>query len=101
MHAYTRPLANLIEEFAKLPGVGTKTAERMAFHMLKASTDEALKLASAIHDLKTKTQSCTICYNICESSPWSVTRGTISSTTCSASRFRVSSCPPSKKASAT
>lgn len=69
MHAYTKPLAKLIEEFAKLPGIGTKTAERLAFHMLKCSAEEAMQLANAVRDLKTKTQNCRICYNVCESSP--------------------------------
>ena len=58
--AYTESLNRLIEEFGKLPGVGPKTAERLAFHILKAEPDEALALAKAISDVKNKTKRCRI-----------------------------------------
>jgi recombination protein RecR len=64
--AYTESLNRLIEEFAKLPGVGPKTAERLAFHILKAERAEAMALAQAIGDVKTKIRRCEICYNLSE-----------------------------------
>lgn len=64
--AYTESLNKLIEEFAKLPGIGPKTAQRLAFHILKASSDEALALAKAITNVKTKIKRCQICYNYSE-----------------------------------
>jgi recombination protein RecR len=64
--AYTESLNKLIEEFGKLPGVGPKTAERLAFYILKAGTDEAMALAKAIADVKNKIKRCEICYNLAE-----------------------------------
>ncbi len=64
--AYTESLNRLIEEFGKLPGVGPKTAERLAFHILKAGQAEVMALADAIRDVKTKIKRCQICYNYCE-----------------------------------
>jgi recombination protein RecR len=64
---YTESLNKLIEEFSKLPGVGPKTAERLAFHILKAKPAEAMKLAEAIRDVKNKIKRCEICYNLSES----------------------------------
>ena len=64
--AYTESLNRLIEEFGKLPGVGPKTAERLAFHILKAEPAEAMALAKAIGDVKNKTKRCEICYNLSE-----------------------------------
>ena len=63
---YTDSLNRLIEEFGRLPGVGTKTAERLAFHILKAKSVEAMALANAISDVKTKIKSCQNCYNLSE-----------------------------------
>ena len=64
--AYTESLNRLIEEFGKLPGIGPKSAERLAFHVLKARPDEAMTLAEAIQDVKTKIKRCEICYNFSE-----------------------------------
>ncbi|TKJ36279.1 MAG: recombination protein RecR [Planctomycetes bacterium B3_Pla] len=64
--AYTESLNRLIEEFGKLPGVGPKTAERLAFHVLKAEPAEAMKLAEAIRDVKNKIKRCEVCYNFSE-----------------------------------
>jgi len=64
--AYTESLNRLIEEFGKLPGIGAKTAERLAFHVLKARPDEAMKLAEAIRDVKNNIKRCEICYNYSE-----------------------------------
>ncbi|MHC4460214.1 MAG: recombination mediator RecR [Planctomycetota bacterium] len=63
---YTETLNKLIEEFGKLPGVGPKTAERLAFHILKAQPTEAMALANAIGDVKNKIKRCKICYNYSE-----------------------------------
>jgi recombination protein RecR len=65
---YTESLSKLIEELGKLPGVGPKTAERLAFHILKAQPAEAMKLAEAIKDVKSKIKRCKICYNLSEQS---------------------------------
>ncbi|MHC5059595.1 MAG: recombination mediator RecR [Planctomycetota bacterium] len=64
--AYTDSLNNLIEEFAKLPGIGHKTAERLAFHVLKSNADDALALAGAISDVKSNVAQCRICFNLSE-----------------------------------
>ena len=64
--AYTATLNKLIEEFGRLPGIGAKTAERLAFHILKAETPEALALADAIRNVKTKIQRCKACCNLSE-----------------------------------
>lgn len=59
-------LENLIEELKRLPGVGPKTAERLAYHLLKVSAPEALALAAAIRRLKEELRQCRRCFNITE-----------------------------------
>jgi recombination protein RecR len=59
-------LNRLIEEFGRLPGVGPKTAERLAFYILKARPEEAMRLAEAIRDVKNKIKRCQVCYNLSE-----------------------------------
>jgi recombination protein RecR len=63
---YTQTLNKLIEEFAKLPGIGPKTAERLAFYILKSDTPAALALAQAISDVKNKIKRCQVCFNYSE-----------------------------------
>jgi recombination protein RecR len=63
---YTESLNKLIEEFGRLPGIGPKSAERLAFYILKAKPAEALALADAIRDLKEKIRRCDICFNFAE-----------------------------------
>ncbi len=64
MH-YTSPVvATLIEELAKLPGIGPKSAQRIAFHLLKASPNDAKKLAEAIMQFKDRVKFCRTCFNI-------------------------------------
>jgi len=63
---YTEALNRLIEQFGKLPGIGAKTAERLAFYILKAPASEAMALAEAIRDVKTKIGRCRLCYNLSE-----------------------------------
>ncbi len=65
---YTETLNKLIAEFEKLPGIGPKTAERLAFYILKAQPTEALELADAIRDVKEKIKHCQVCYNLSEQS---------------------------------
>jgi len=65
--AYTQSLNKLIEELAKLPGIGTKTAERLAFHILKSEKNEALALADAIAKVKSSIRQCKQCHNLSES----------------------------------
>ena len=64
--AYTKSLNVLIEQFGKLPGIGPKTAERLAFHILKAEPNEAMALAEAIGDVKRNVHQCRVCYNLAE-----------------------------------
>ena len=64
MPDFASPLARLIQEVRRLPGVGQKSAQRIAFHVLRASRDDAERLANAILDVKDKLTLCTICNNI-------------------------------------
>jgi recombination protein RecR len=60
------PVARLIEEFSKLPGVGTKTAQRLAYHVLRTSADDARALAGALISIKEDVAYCSVCCNITE-----------------------------------
>ncbi|MBI4576049.1 MAG: recombination protein RecR [Planctomycetes bacterium] len=71
-NAYTESMNRLMVEFARIPGIGEKTAERCAYHILKAPRDEAMKLAYAIRDVKNNIRHCGICYNIAESEPCAI-----------------------------
>src|SRR3989440_10057409 len=62
-------MARLIDELKKLPGVGSKSAQRLAFHILRSSEDDADALASAIRELKEKLHLCSICNNITDVDP--------------------------------
>lgn len=64
--AYTQSLNNLIDQFGKLPGVGPKTAERLAFYILKTDAAEAMALAEAIRDVKQNIRQCKVCFNLSE-----------------------------------
>jgi recombination protein RecR len=65
-NVYTETLNKLIEQFGRLPGIGPKTAERLAFHILKSEPTEAMNLANAIRDVKNKIKRCEICFNLAE-----------------------------------
>ena len=65
--AYTKSMNKLIEELSRLPGIGVRTAERLAFHILKADKSEAMGLAEAISKVKTGITKCKVCYNLAES----------------------------------
>ena len=69
MARYAEPMARLIEELKKLPGVGSKTAQRYAFHILRASADDAVALAEAIRGLKASLRLCTVCNNVTDVDP--------------------------------
>ncbi|MFC1806679.1 recombination mediator RecR [Planctomycetota bacterium] len=71
-HAYTDSMLRLMEELGKLPGIGQRTAERLALHVLKATQDEAMGLAEAIRDVKKKTKPCSICCGITEDDPCAI-----------------------------
>ncbi|MFQ5883030.1 MAG: recombination mediator RecR [Candidatus Methylomirabilales bacterium] len=63
---YAPPLNRLVDALMRLPGVGAKTAQRLAFYLLKASREEALQLAEAIVEVKERIRVCQLCYNIAE-----------------------------------
>jgi recombination protein RecR len=65
----TETIQKLIDEFSKFPGIGKKTAQRMAFYILKGKKEEAEALAKAILDVKEKVKYCSICFNITEEDP--------------------------------
>ncbi len=67
-------LERLMEELQKLPGIGARSAERLAFHLLRASREDAQALAQAIQTLKTSVRNCERCYNLTEQSPCAVCR---------------------------
>ena len=64
---YTPPVQTLIDELGRLPGVGPKSAQRIAFHLLKLPAADVERLASAIHDAKARVRFCERCFNVAES----------------------------------
>ncbi|HLK51881.1 MAG TPA: recombination mediator RecR [Candidatus Angelobacter sp.] len=71
MAKFAEPMARLIDELKKLPGVGSKSAQRMAFHILRSSAEDADELALAIRNLKEKLHLCSVCSNITDVDPCS------------------------------
>ncbi len=69
MARFAEPMTRLIEELRKLPGIGTKSAQRLAFHVLRSSAEDAEQLAQAIRELKARLQLCSICNNITDVDP--------------------------------
>jgi len=69
MVLHARPIDQLIEALTKLPGIGRKTAARLAFHILRSSLYEAQALARAILDVKEKIHLCSICFNLTDEDP--------------------------------
>ncbi len=65
---YTNAVQSLIDELGRLPGIGPKSAQRIAFHLLKLPAHDTTKLAKAITDAKSRVQFCTRCFNISEHS---------------------------------
>src|SRR4029453_16932248 len=69
MNGYTQSIQNLMQELARLPGIGMRSAARIAFHLLKQKPHEAMKRAEGIRDVKTRIRHCSVCYNLTESDP--------------------------------
>jgi len=71
MSRFAEPMARLIEELKKLPGIGSKSAQRLAFHILRSSDENAEALATAVRDIKAQLRLCSICNNITDVDPCS------------------------------
>ena len=69
MSRFAEPMTRLIDELKKLPGVGSKSAQRLAFHILRANEDDAEALAAAIRDVKASLRLCSVCNNITDVDP--------------------------------
>ena len=69
MSRFAQPLTQLIDELSKLPGIGRKSAQRLAFHILRATEQDAFALADAIRDMKAQLHLCSICHNITDVDP--------------------------------
>lgn len=74
MTLLTESVTRLVEEFAKLPGIGKKSAERLAYHVLRVHKSEALALADAIRDVKENVRYCRTCYNLAEGEQCAICR---------------------------
>lgn len=72
---YAEPLARLIEELSKMPTVGPKTAQRLAFYILRMAPEDAAKLSQAILDAKARIRYCSICFHITDVDPCSICSG--------------------------
>lgn len=70
--ATAQPVARLINELARLPGIGPKTASRLAYHLLRAPRDEAVSLAESILDVKERVRLCSVCFNTTEADPCNI-----------------------------
>ncbi len=69
MSKFAEPMARLIDELKKLPGIGSKSAQRLAFHILRSSDDDAEALAAAVRDVKARLRLCSLCNNITDVDP--------------------------------
>src|SRR5260370_18954556 len=69
MTDFAAPVERLIDELKHLPGIGQKTAQRLAFFLLRAAPEDALALADAIRDAKEKIRACSICQNLTDADP--------------------------------
>ena len=69
MPEYAKPMARLIEELRRLPGIGSKSAQRIAFHILKAGTHDVERLTAALRDVKESIRLCDLCNNVTEVTP--------------------------------
>jgi recombination protein RecR len=69
MSKFAEPMNRLIDELKKLPGVGSKSAQRLAFHILRSSGEDAEALAAAVRDVKAKLRLCSVCNNITDVDP--------------------------------
>ena len=71
---YPSPIARLVQQLGKLPGIGEKTAARLAFHILRASAEDAAALAAAIGEVRQKIRFCSICCDLTEADPCAICR---------------------------
>jgi len=69
MSKFAEPMSRLIDELKKLPGVGSKSAQRLAFYILRASDEDAEALAAAVRDVKANLRLCSVCNNITDVDP--------------------------------
>jgi recombination protein RecR len=69
MSKFAEPMARLIDELKKLPGIGSKTAQRLAFHILRSNDEDAGALAAAVRDVKANLRLCSVCNNITDVDP--------------------------------
>jgi recombination protein RecR len=69
MSKFAEPMTRLIDEMKKLPGIGSKTAQRLAFHILRSSDEDAEALAAAVRDVKASLRLCSTCNNITDVDP--------------------------------
>jgi len=69
MSKFAEPMSRLIDELKKLPGVGAKSAQRLAFHILRSSDEDADALATAVRDVKANLRLCSLCNNITDVDP--------------------------------
>ena len=69
MSRFAEPMTRLIDELKKLPGIGSKSAQRLAFHILRSSDEDAEALARAVHDVKANLRLCSVCNNITDIDP--------------------------------
>ncbi len=74
MSSYVKPIDNLIDALTRLPGIGRKTASRLAFHILRSTPSEAQNLARAILDVKEKISLCSTCFNLTDEDPCRICR---------------------------
>jgi recombination protein RecR len=72
MQLLVEPVARLIEEFSRLPGIGPKTAARLVFYLLRAPEEQAQALSDALRDLRERIRFCSICYNITDADPCAI-----------------------------
>lgn len=72
MQSLAQPVSNLIDAFSRLPGIGPKSASRLAYFLLRADGEIALNLAAALTELKEKTVFCQVCHNIADSQPCAI-----------------------------
>jgi recombination protein RecR len=71
---FASPIARLVQQLAKLPGIGEKTAARLAFHILRAPPEDAAALAAAISEIRQKIRFCSVCCDLTEADPCAICR---------------------------
>ena len=72
MQLLVEPVARLIEEFSRLPGIGPKTSARLVFYLLRAPEEQARSLADALRDLRERIRFCSVCFNIADADPCAI-----------------------------